>query len=41
MPIRTVGYYLQKWGFTVQRPAKQAMNSKSEQVEKWLIKQYL
>ena len=25
MPIRTVGEYLKRWGFTVQRPAKQAM----------------
>ena len=40
MPLRTVGYYLQKWGFTVQRPAKQAMNQKAEQVAEWLGEKY-
>ena len=40
MPLRTVGEYLKRWGFTVQRPAKQAMNQKNEQVEKWLNNQY-
>lgn len=40
MPIRTVGEYLRRWGFTVQRPAKQAMNQKSEQVKEWLEETY-
>ena len=40
MPIRTVGQYLQRWGFTVQRPAKQAMNQKPEAVQTWLHEQY-
>lgn len=40
MPIRTVGEYLKRWGLTVQRPAKQEMNQKSEQVEFWLKEQY-
>lgn len=35
MPIRTVGEYLRRWGFTVQRPMKQAMNRKPEQVQEW------
>ena len=33
MPNRTVGKYLRRWGFTVQRPAKQEANQKAEQVE--------
>lgn len=40
MPIRTVGEYLKRWGFTVQRPMKQAMNQKPEQVQKWLTETY-
>ena len=40
MPIRTVGEYLRRWGLTVQRPAKQAINQKPEQVEAWLNEQY-
>lgn len=40
MPIRTVGEYLRRWGFTVQRPAKQAMNQKPEQVREWLDNVY-
>ena len=40
MPIRTVGEYLRRWGLTVQRPAKQAMKQKPEQVEAWLNEEY-
>lgn len=40
MPIRTVGEYLLRWGFTVQRPMKQAMNQKPEQIQKWLKEEY-
>ena len=40
MPIRTIGEYLKRWGLTVQRPAKQEMNQKPEQVETWLNEQY-
>ena len=40
MPIRTVGEYLKRWGLTVQRPAKQEMNQKSEQIDVWLEEQY-
>lgn len=40
MPIRTVGEYLKRWGFTVQRPMKQAMNQKPEQVQEWLKSTY-
>ena len=40
MPIRTVGMYLQRWGFTVQRPAKRAIEQKPEAVQRWLKKEY-
>ena len=40
MPIRTVGDYLKRWGFTVQRPAKQAMKQDPLAVEKWLKEEY-
>ena len=40
MPIRTVGEYLRRWGLTVQRPARQAMSQKPEQVEAWLKEEY-
>ena len=40
MPIRTVGEYLARWGFTVQRPAKRETNQRPEQVEKWLNEEY-
>lgn len=40
MPPRTVCDYLHRWGFTVQRPARQAMNQKPEQVKNWVEKQY-
>ena len=40
MPIRTVGEYLKRWGFTVQRPAKRESNQKTELVETWLNKEY-
>ena len=40
LPIRTVGEYLKRWGFTVQRPAKREMNQKPEQVEAWKKEQF-
>ena len=40
MPNRTVGEYLRRWGFTVQRPAKREVNQKPEQVEAWLNEEY-
>ena len=40
IPIRTIGEYLKRWGLTVQRPAKQEMNQRPEQVKAWLNEQY-
>jgi transposase len=36
MPIRTVGEYLKRWGFTPQKPTKFAYERKPEAVKKWL-----
>lgn len=40
MPIRTVGEYLSRWGYTPQRPLKRAYQQKPELVEKWLKEVY-
>ena len=36
MPLSTLGYYLQRWGFSVQRPRKQAYKQDAEKVDNWL-----
>ena len=40
MPIRTVGEYLKRWGFTPQKPAKQAYEQCSKAVQRWLDDDY-
>src|SRR4030043_1477279 len=40
MPIRTVGEYLNRWGFTPQKPAKQAYEQNPKAVKKWLEEEY-
>lgn len=40
MPIRTVGEYLKRWGFTPQKPLKKAYEQKPELVEAWLKESY-
>ena len=40
MPMRTVGEYLRRWGFTPQRPAKRALEQRPEQVRRWLQHDY-
>lgn len=40
MPIRTVGEYLKRWGFTAQKPTKKAYEQKPEAVQKWLKEEY-
>lgn len=36
MPIRTVGEYLKRWGFTPQKPVKRAKEQSSKAVAQWL-----
>ncbi len=40
MPIRTVGEYLKRWGFTPQKPLKRAYEQNPKAVKKWLDEQY-
>ena len=40
MPIRTVGEYLKRWGFTVRKPVKRAYEQNPEEVNRWLREQY-
>jgi len=40
MPIRTVGEYLKRWGYTPQKPIKVAYEQKPEAVKQWLDQTY-
>jgi transposase len=40
MPIRTVGEYLKRWGFTPQKPAKWAKEQSTPAVATWLLNDY-
>jgi len=40
MPIRTIGDYLKRWGFTPQKPIKRAYERNEKKVKAWLKKEY-
>jgi transposase len=40
MPIRTVGGYLKRWGFTPQKPFRRAYEQNPKLVKQWLEEQY-
>jgi len=40
MPIRTVGEYLKRWGFTPQKPMKRAYEQNPKAVQRWLDEEY-
>jgi len=40
MPIRTVGDYLKRWGFTPQKPLRKAYKQNPEAVKAWLSRAY-
>jgi len=40
MPLSTLGYYLERWGFSVQRPSTRAYKQNPEQVNQWLNETY-
>lgn len=40
MPVRTIGTYLKRWGFTPQKPLKRAYEQRPEAVKKWLEESY-
>lgn len=40
LPVRTVGHYLKRWGFTPQKPIKRAYEQRPEAVQRWLQETY-
>ena len=40
LPVRTMGLYLSRWGFTPQKPMKRAYEQSPAAVKKWLDEQY-
>ncbi len=40
LPIRTVGDYLKRWGFTPQKPLERAYEQNSKAVAAWLLEDY-
>jgi transposase len=40
LPVRSVGEYLKRWGFTPQRPIRRAYQKSPAAVEKWLEESY-
>jgi transposase len=40
MPVRTVGEYLKRWGYTVQKPARRARKQDPREVRRWLRQTY-
>ena len=40
MPLSTLGYYLERWGFSVQRPIKRAYKQNPVLIEQWLNETY-
>ena len=40
MPVRTVGKYLRRWGYTAKRPRRQAKDQDPEEVRAWLEETY-
>jgi transposase len=40
MPLSTLGYYLQRWGFSVQRPSKRAYKQDEKQINAWLNEEF-
>ena len=40
MKLSTLGYYLQRWGFSVQRPVKRAYKQDQAKIDKWLNEEF-
>ena len=40
MPIRTVGEYLKRWGYTAKRPGRHSKDQDPEEVRRWLEETY-
>jgi transposase len=40
MPVRTVGLYLRRWGYTAKRPRRRARKQDPEEIRRWLEETY-
>jgi transposase len=40
MPLSTLGYYLERWGFSVQRPIKRAYKQDEQKVADWVEREF-
>lgn len=40
LPVRTLGHYLKRWGFTPQRPKRRAYEQQPKAVQRWIDKEY-
>lgn len=40
VPVRTMGLYLKRWGFTPQKPLKRAYEQRPKEVQEWLDQKY-
>jgi transposase len=40
MPVRTVGEYLQRWGYTAKKPCRHSQDQDPEEVREWLEETY-
>ena len=40
MPIRTIGHYLSRWGYTPQRPIRKAYEQRPVEVGRWMQESY-
>ncbi|MCL2474516.1 MAG: IS630 family transposase [Chloroflexi bacterium] len=40
MPLSTLGYYLLRWGFSVQRPAKRAYKQDAKKIVDWVEREF-
>lgn len=40
MPLSTLGYYLDRWGFSIQRPIKRANKQDAARVKAWMEEEY-
>lgn len=40
LPLSTLGYYLERWGFSIQRPTKRANRQDATRVDAWVNEEY-
>lgn len=40
IPVRTMGHYLKRWGYTPQKPLKRAYEQRPKDVKRWLSEEY-